>query len=177
MLSLTCALLAPLLQQWARRYLQIIQRKYAPLHHARILQEHFFIAARKFGISGFVVVLSLLLHVSVFLFFARLVVFALCGNHVVAYVTFAIVGFCTLSYIVLTLLPFFHPDCPYQTPLTSVLCFSTQMISYSFLSVLYHDAKLSPERRGTDSQTILSSAEVRVQVPLGKHNIQTRELD
>src|SRR6266702_7831430 len=35
-LSLTCALMATLLQQWARRYLQIVQRKYAPLHHARI---------------------------------------------------------------------------------------------------------------------------------------------
>ena len=35
-LSLTCALLAALTQQWARRYLQTSQRWYAPYNRARI---------------------------------------------------------------------------------------------------------------------------------------------
>ena len=138
-LSLTCALMATLLQQWARRYLQIVQRKYAPLHHARI-HEYFSMGAHRFGILGFVEVLPLLLLFSVFLFFAGLVVFAFRGNQIVAYVTLAIVGFCTLSYIALTLLPFFFHDCPYQTPLSSVLWFFAQTVIPPFFSVLYRGA-------------------------------------
>ncbi|KAH9047082.1 hypothetical protein EDB84DRAFT_1435129 [Lactarius hengduanensis] len=139
-LSLTCALMATLLQQWARRYIQIVQRKYAPLHHARI---HGFFAggARRFGISKFVEVLPLLLLLSVFLFFAGLVVFAFRGNHTVAYSTLTVVGFCTLSYIAFTLMPLFFHDCPYHTPLTPVFRFSAQIISLSFLSVLYYGAR------------------------------------
>jgi hypothetical protein len=96
--------------------------------------------ARKFGIFGFVEVLPLLLLVSVFLFFAGLVVFTFRGNHVVAYFTLAIVGFCTLSYFSLTLLPFFFHDCPYQTPLTSVFWLSAQTVISPFFSALYHCA-------------------------------------
>ncbi|KAH9047054.1 hypothetical protein EDB84DRAFT_1264264, partial [Lactarius hengduanensis] len=114
-LSLTCALMATLLQQWARKYIQIVQRTYAPLHHARI-HEFFSGGARRFGISEFVELLPLLLLLSVFLFFAGLVVFAFRGNHTVAYVTLAIVGLCALSYIAFTLMPLFFHDCPYHTP-------------------------------------------------------------
>jgi hypothetical protein len=155
-LSLTCALLATLLQQWARRYLQIVQQKYAPLHHARI-HEYFSRGAGKFGIFGFVEVLPLLLLVSVFLFFAGLVVFAFRGNHIVAYFTLAIVGFCTLSYITLTLLPFFFHDCPYQTPLTSVLWFSAQTVIPHFFSALYHCAEQLHLRWGAVSETLVKS--------------------
>ncbi|KAI9442054.1 hypothetical protein BJY52DRAFT_1177936, partial [Lactarius psammicola] len=126
-LSLMCALMATLLQQWAHRYLQIVRRKYAPLHHARI-HEYFSRGARRFGISGFAEVLPLLLLISVFLFFAGLVVFAFRGNHTVAYFTVVIVGFCALLYIALALLPLIFHDCPYQTPLTSVLWFSARII-------------------------------------------------
>ncbi|KAH8976568.1 hypothetical protein EDB86DRAFT_2821606, partial [Lactarius hatsudake] len=115
-LSLTCALMATLLQQWTRRYIQIVQRKYAPLHHARI-HEFFSGGARRFGISKFAEVLPLLLLLSVFLFFAGLVVFTFRGNHTVAYFTLTVVGFCTLSYIAFTLMPVFFYDCPYRTPL------------------------------------------------------------
>ncbi|KAI9439648.1 hypothetical protein H4582DRAFT_1813268, partial [Lactarius indigo] len=114
-LSLTCALMATLLQQWARRYLQIVQGKRAPFHHARI---HVFFSGgvRKFGISKFVELLPLLLHLSVFLFFAGLVVFAFRGNHTVACFALTIVGFCALLYIAFTLMPLFYDTCPYQTP-------------------------------------------------------------
>ncbi|KAI9442052.1 hypothetical protein BJY52DRAFT_463577 [Lactarius psammicola] len=159
-LSLTCALMATLLQQWARRYLQIVQRKYAPLHHARI-HEFFAGGARRFGIFGFVEVLPLLLLLSVFLFFAGLVVFAFRGNHTVAYFTVAIVGFCTLSYSAFTLMPLIFHDCPYQTPLTPVFRFSAQIISLSFLSVLYHGAKQLHKRWGTVSQSVVISFQDR----------------
>ncbi|KAH8991213.1 hypothetical protein EDB92DRAFT_1798428, partial [Lactarius akahatsu] len=74
-LSLTCALIATLLQQWARGYRQIIQRNHAPHVRAHI-REYLSRGAHKFGIFGLVKALPLLLLISVFLFFAGLVAFA-----------------------------------------------------------------------------------------------------
>ncbi|KAH9013829.1 hypothetical protein EDB85DRAFT_1876744, partial [Lactarius pseudohatsudake] len=71
-LSLTCALIATLLQRWARRYRQIIQRNHAPHDRAQI-REYFSRGARTFRIFFLVEALPLLLLVSVFLFFAGLV--------------------------------------------------------------------------------------------------------
>ncbi|KAH9053000.1 hypothetical protein EDB83DRAFT_1189560 [Lactarius deliciosus] len=140
-LSLTCAFMATLLQQWARRYIQIVQRKYAPLHYARV-HEFFSGGAQKFGVSVFVESLPLILLLSVFLFFTGLVVFAFRSNHTVAYFTLSIVGICALSYIAFTLMPLFFYDCPYQTPLTPVIRFPAQRISLAILWVIYHIAIL-----------------------------------
>ena len=148
--------MATLLQQWARRYLQIIQGKYAPLHHARI-REYFSRGARRFGIFGLVEVLPLLLLLSVFLFFAGLVVFAFRGNHIVAYFTLAIVALSALSYIALTLMPLIFHDCPYQTPLTSVLWPFIQIISHSFFSLLSHGTKQLYQRWGVVSERTAKS--------------------
>ncbi|KAH9054983.1 hypothetical protein EDB87DRAFT_1567813, partial [Lactarius vividus] len=97
-LSLTCALMATLLQQWARRYFQMIQRHNAPHVRAHI-REYFAQGARRFHISTLVEVLPSLLLISVLLFFAGLVVFAFRANHIVAYSALAIVASCFLSYI------------------------------------------------------------------------------
>jgi hypothetical protein len=139
-LSLTCALMATLLQQWARRYLQIVQRNHAP-HVCAHIREYFSRGARKFRIFGLVELLPSLLLVSVFPFFAGLVVFAFLANNIVAYITLALVGFCFLAYILLTVTPLLSPDSPYYTPLTSILLFSAQRIVLFFSSVLYHGAK------------------------------------
>ncbi|KAH9033183.1 hypothetical protein EDB83DRAFT_2200289, partial [Lactarius deliciosus] len=119
-LSLTCALIATLLQQWARGYRQIIQRNHAPHVRAHI-REYLSRGAHKFGIFGLVKALPLLLLISVFLFFAGLVAFAFRANNTVAYSTVAIVGFCLLSYIAFTIMPLIFNDCPYYTPFTSVI--------------------------------------------------------
>ncbi|KAH8991230.1 hypothetical protein EDB92DRAFT_1763441, partial [Lactarius akahatsu] len=74
-LSLTCALIATLLQQWTRKYRQIIQRNHAPHVRAHI-REYFSRGARRFRIIGLVETLPFLLLLSVLLFFAGLVVFA-----------------------------------------------------------------------------------------------------
>ncbi|KAH8979417.1 hypothetical protein EDB86DRAFT_643027 [Lactarius hatsudake] len=117
----------------------------------------FFPEARKFGITKFAELLLLLLLLSVFLFFAGLVVFAFRSNHAVAYFTVAIVGFCVLSYIVFTLVPLFFHDCPYHTPLTPVIRFSAHIISLSFLSVVYRSAKQLHLHWGTVDGNLVNS--------------------
>ena len=130
-LSLTCALMATLLQQWARRYLQMIRQNHPP-HISAHIREYFYQGARRFGIFGLVELLPSLLIVAILLFFAGLVVFAFLANHTVANITLAIVGFCFLSYITLTLLPLVFHDCPYCTPLTPVLWFASRKIGLAF---------------------------------------------
>ncbi|KAH9059652.1 hypothetical protein EDB87DRAFT_1831967 [Lactarius vividus] len=155
-LSLTCALMATLLQHWARRYSHIVQGKYTPLHHARI-HEYFSQGANKFGISEFVEVLHVFLHLSVFLFFAGLAVFAFRGNHIVAYCTLAIVGLCAFLYIVLSLLPLRFHDCPYRTPLTHLFRLSLRIILLSLYSPLCHAAKKLHDYGGAVSADLVRS--------------------
>ncbi|KAH9013831.1 hypothetical protein EDB85DRAFT_1876746, partial [Lactarius pseudohatsudake] len=114
-LSLMSALLAMFLQQWARWYLHAVRQNHAP-HVRAHMREYFSRGARRFHIFGLVEALPFLLLVSVHLFFAGLAAFAFRANHTVAYVTVAIVGFCTLSYIAITLMPLISHDCPYHTP-------------------------------------------------------------
>ncbi|KAH8983792.1 hypothetical protein EDB86DRAFT_3050036, partial [Lactarius hatsudake] len=119
-LSLTCALIATLLQHWARRYLQMIRKNYPPHDRAHI-REYFSRGARRFRIFALVEALPFLLLVSVLLFFAGLVAFAFLANRTAACFTSAIVGFCILSYISLSLMPLKYHDCPYHTPFTSLI--------------------------------------------------------
>ncbi|KAH8995455.1 hypothetical protein EDB92DRAFT_207024 [Lactarius akahatsu] len=139
-LSLTCALIATLLQQWARRYLQMIRRNHPPHDRAHI-REYFSRGARRFRIFALVEALPFLLLISVLLFFAGLVAFAFLANRTAACFTAAIVGFCILSYIALTLMPLTYHDCPYHTPFTSLIWYTAQLIPLSWFSFTYHCAK------------------------------------
>ena len=155
-LCLSCALMAALLQQWARRYLQIVQRKYEPLHAARV-HEYFSRGARRIGIFALVDVLPLFLLLSVFLFFTGLVVFAFRGNHIVAYFTLAVVGFSILSYTALSLMSLISHDYLFQTPLTLVFRFSFLIVRFIFISVLHRGAKQMYYRWGTARKTVVGS--------------------
>ena len=139
-LSLTCALMATMLQQWTRRYRQLTQRNYPPHVRAHI-REYFARGATRFHISQLVETLPALLLISVLLFFSGLVVFAFRGNIIVAYITVAVVAFCVLWYIILTLAPLIYHDCPYRTPLSTPLWFCAQAIQLSVFSVALHVAK------------------------------------
>ena len=132
--------MATMLQQWTRRYHQLTQRNYPPHVRAHI-REYFARGADKFHISELVEALPALLLISVLLFFSGLVVFAFRGNIIVAYITIAVVTFCVLCYIILTLAPLVFYDCPYQTPLSTPLWFCSQVIQFVIFSVAHHLAK------------------------------------
>ncbi|KAF8257258.1 hypothetical protein EI94DRAFT_1632352, partial [Lactarius quietus] len=73
-ISLTCALLATFLQQWARRYLRVTHSRSSPHKRARI-RAFFFEGVEKCFLLWAVDTLPTLLHISLFLFFTGLVVF------------------------------------------------------------------------------------------------------
>jgi hypothetical protein len=118
-ISLTCALLATLLQQWARRYVKVTQPlRYSPHKRARI-RAFFFEGVEKFLVSWAVEALPALLHASLFLFFAGLVVFLCNVNFTIFKLVLSWVGVCTVLYGCITFMPIFCHDCPYYTPLSS----------------------------------------------------------
>ena len=133
--SLTCALLATLMQQWVRRYLQTSQHSYAPYKRARI-RAFFAEGIERFGLPTAVEALPALLHISVFLFFAGLVDFLINVNHTVAFSLLSAVVVGASAYFLFTTLPLIYPNSPYQTPLTNVLWIIRQtmlLISLDFM--------------------------------------------
>ena len=137
-ISITCALLATSLQQWARRYVRMTQPpRYNrdPYKRARI-RAFFSEGIEKLHLPWAVEALPALLHISVFLFFAGLIVFLSAVNHTVFSVVLSCMGLCTGMYLCITLLPIFRHDSPYYTPLTTVAWFCATGISWLILRLL-----------------------------------------
>ena len=117
-ISLTCALLATLLQQWVRRYIKITQFRSSP--HTRGRTRAFFSEGiDKLHLPRVVEALPILLHLSLFLFFSGLLVFLFNIDHTVFSAIAWWVGLCTVTYICITFMPLFLYDSPYYAPLSS----------------------------------------------------------
>jgi hypothetical protein len=116
-ISITCALLATLLQQWARRYLKVTQPRYSPHKRARI-RAFFAEGVDKFLLPWAVEALPTMLHLSLFLFFAGLAVFLWNVNLTIFKLVLSWVGLCTALYGCITFIPVFRHDSPYHTPLS-----------------------------------------------------------
>jgi hypothetical protein len=149
-ISLTCALLATLLQQWARRYLKITQSRYSPHKRARI-RAFFAEGVEKCLLPWTVDTLPTLLHISLFLFFAGLVVFLSNVNLTIFKLVLSWVGLCTTLYGCITCMPIIRHDSPYYTPLslpvwhivTGILIFGYRFLRWFNRSVRFrYDAIL-----------------------------------
>ena len=97
-ISITCALLATLLQQWARRYLKVTQPRYGPDKRARI-RAFFAEGVDKFLLPRAVEALPTMLHLSLFLFFTGLSVFLWNINHTIFKLVLSWVGLCTTLWL------------------------------------------------------------------------------
>ena len=135
-ISLTCALLATLLQQWARRYLKITQSpRYQPHKRARI-RAYFAEGVENCLLSWTVDALPTLLHLSLFLFFASLVVFLCNVNLTIFKCVLSWVGLCAALYGCITFMPIFRHDSPYYTPLSLLVWHIITWIPFLFYSYL-----------------------------------------
>ncbi|KAI9447479.1 hypothetical protein H4582DRAFT_6027 [Lactarius indigo] len=118
-MSLTCGLLATLLQQWARRYIKITQPQYGPHKRARI-RTFFAEGVEKLHLPWAVEALPTLLHISLFLFFAGLLVLLFNTDRAVFGIVAGWVGLCVVIYGSITLLPIFRHDSPYYSPFSTL---------------------------------------------------------
>ncbi|KAJ7456143.1 hypothetical protein FB451DRAFT_1564735 [Mycena latifolia] len=117
-LSLSCALIATLLEQWARNFLHKADMRSAPVIRARIFS-YLYYGLKRFNMHTVVEIIPLLLHSSLIFFFAGLVAFLIPVNVIIAGVAGALLAILAAVYAVLTLLPLRYLDCPYRTPLST----------------------------------------------------------
>ncbi|KAF7341284.1 hypothetical protein MVEN_01864500 [Mycena venus] len=116
-LSLSCALIATLLDQWARDFLHRSEIRSAPLIRARIFS-YLYYGLKRFNMHAVVEIIPLLLHASLFLFFSGLVAFLIPISRIMTIIAALILLVVVVTYSVLTLLPLQYFDCPYRTPLS-----------------------------------------------------------
>ncbi|KAF8465128.1 hypothetical protein DFH94DRAFT_359125 [Russula ochroleuca] len=132
-LSLTSALIATLLQEWARRYVEMPERTSDPNHRARV-RSFLFLGTKIYKMRLAVQLPPALLHLSVFLFFAGLVIVFRMINKTVAIAVEVAVGVFGVAYVVLSILPCLNVQCPYRTPMSYFLWYPTHII-LSFFAV------------------------------------------
>ncbi|KAJ7231500.1 hypothetical protein C8J57DRAFT_1196534 [Mycena rebaudengoi] len=118
--SLSSALIATLLDQWARDFLHRSEMRSAPVVRARIFS-YLYYGLKRFNMHAVVEVIPLLLHASLLLFLTGLVAFLLPVNRVITGVVVGLLALLFLIYCTLTVLPMLYLDCPYRTPLSGLL--------------------------------------------------------
>ena len=119
-LSLTCALMSTLIQQWARDYLKYSQLSASPPKRARV-RAYLFQGLTKFQMRRMVESIPVLLHISVFLFFFAFSEFLHTANSTVGLTARYCVIVLLSAYIILSILPLIVSSSPYQTALTNPL--------------------------------------------------------
>ncbi|KAN0105393.1 hypothetical protein V8E52_011060, partial [Russula decolorans] len=135
-MSLSCALWATSLQQWARRYLGRAQpARCSPEKRAR-MRAFFAEGVDKMHISWAVEGLPMLLHLSLFLFFGGLALFLFNVNHEVFSYVISWIGLFFLVYGLITLLPIIRHDSPYHSPLSTPAWFLYAGIHYVTFKIL-----------------------------------------
>ncbi|KAI0253865.1 hypothetical protein BJV78DRAFT_1189877 [Lactifluus subvellereus] len=80
--------------------------------------------------------LSMLLHLSIFLFFSGLLIYLFNAHHSVFYAVVSWVAASTLGYIFVTIMPIFRLDSPYHAPLSILAWYLHATISYMVLLLL-----------------------------------------
>ena len=127
LISLFCALLSTLAQQWSRDYVRDINKRRV-LHDSLMTRvyDHIFIrmGINRYGMDQLVSWIVALVHLSVFLFATGLAVFLFPINTAVASVALSVLGTFSLLYWVASLLPLLDKSCPYRTPLTYLLAYA-----------------------------------------------------
>ncbi|KAF7347094.1 hypothetical protein MVEN_01463400 [Mycena venus] len=129
-LSLASALLATLVEQWARNFSQKVDMRPSPIIRARVFS-YLYHGLKQFNMHNMVDIVPLFLHFSLIFFFAGLVAFLLPINRTVTIVAVLLLGIVTAVYIGATVLPLLYSNCPYRTPLTSVCWRLSQLIRMS----------------------------------------------
>ncbi|KAI0000054.1 hypothetical protein BJV77DRAFT_939703 [Russula vinacea] len=142
-ISLTCALLATLVQQWARRYLRVAYPRYSPRKKARI-RAFYRQGVENLHIPWTMEAVPVLLHISLFLFFAGLSVFLFGVHPAIFKVVTAWIALCVILYAWLTSLPIIHKDSPYSTPLSASVSFCLTGIRYLFFRLIQQLPDIDP---------------------------------
>jgi hypothetical protein len=123
LISLTCALMAVSLNQWARRHEKVTPQRYNLSEQARM--RAFFAVGTDSRIFYFMVgVIPAMMHLSMFLFFLGFLVYVYGVHPTVFAISCCWILFFSVAYGYATVLPFYRPESPFHTPLSKFLSFA-----------------------------------------------------
>ncbi|KAH9016243.1 hypothetical protein EDB85DRAFT_766441 [Lactarius pseudohatsudake] len=125
--SLSAALLAILIQQWVRSYMQVFQLHDHPLKRARFRQ--FFFEGAK-GMPALAEAVPGLIHLSLFLFFIGLGDSMLNVSTTVGVTTIVPICFCGSFYLYTVLAPVWNPQSPYRNPYSVLILYVIRRFYY-----------------------------------------------
>ena len=136
-INMTCAVLANLLQQWARKYLKRTQPSFNASEPRRACYRAFYAnGVENFFLPSVFEALPAMLHLSVFLFFSGLVVFLWNFNSTLSKLILSWVAGCVTLYGYITFIPTFRHDSPYNTPLSPLAWKIVTGVSFILLRLL-----------------------------------------
>ena len=117
-ICIVCAVLATLIQQWARQYLAFAQGRDTPEERARV-RGFLYRGLKRFQMSRICQLLGMGLHLSIGLYGLGILIFIFHIDRNLVVV--ALLGFSPIPpiYVVLTFLPIFFLDSPYSTPFSA----------------------------------------------------------
>ncbi|KAJ7153336.1 hypothetical protein C8R46DRAFT_474636 [Mycena filopes] len=148
-LSLTCALLATLVEQWAREFLHKTEKRPSPVRRARVFAFLYF-GVRRFGLHFVVDFIPLLLHIALVLFLAGLIAFLAPINQIMMGVIGGSLAIFIILYAIMTILPLVRLDCPYRTPFSAV--------AWNFLQNVRRWFPPSPNSPSTITDAVVDTA-------------------
>ena len=119
-LSLTCASIAMLLQQWVRKYTETPRSANVLRHRVRI-RSLLLVGFKMYNVALIIEMLPALLHLSVYLFLGGLVIALHTIDKTVAIAVDVAVGVSGLAYITFSILPCLDMKCPYRTLTSRIL--------------------------------------------------------
>ncbi|KAJ7573053.1 hypothetical protein C8J56DRAFT_527941 [Mycena floridula] len=119
-LSLTCALTATLIEQWASDYVRTIERREAPAIKARI-RAYLFEGVENSNVAAIVEGTPLLLHASLFSFFIGLIFFLHPISNIITFLAAGILAAFGIAYLSATIAPLIDTASPIRTPLTTLV--------------------------------------------------------
>ncbi|KAF9026212.1 hypothetical protein BDZ89DRAFT_890370, partial [Hymenopellis radicata] len=123
-LSLTTTLIAVLTKQWINEYM--ILPSGTPRDRSRV--RHFrLIGLEQWHVPLIIGLLPVLMHVSLGVFFAGLIIFVCSLSRTMAAALGSMTGVGALAYIISNLLPLIYANCPYKTPLA---LYSFRLVSW-----------------------------------------------
>ncbi|CAG8687368.1 2523_t:CDS:2, partial [Acaulospora colombiana] len=114
-LTLSSALGGVLSKGWIAKHGSSSTRKTSNDAYARHLRAS---RIRKWRVGAIISVISLLIQIALFLFFVGLVLILWDAADRIKFTVLALVSITSLTYLVITFLPWIFPACPLQTPIT-----------------------------------------------------------
>ena len=134
--SLTCALLATLLQHSARRYVGFTQQPEHSLHRRARVRAFFSEGVNKSHISWVAEALPALVHISIYLFISGLLVWLFNINRLVFLAVVLFSALFVVAYLWFTFLPIFRLNNPCYTPISPIIWSIYTGVSYIVLNTL-----------------------------------------